>query len=227
MRLISALCVAGSLIAPALAGATPFPPGGQYVMGPSASIDFQQTFGPDTYFLQYLSVVLNYGTAVVSDLDSDMLVDDYTVPFSMVGTSCFSINSVLQGCGAFSFADTPNSTVIGTGTGPGTESTQITSMSMIGFDVLSPPAAFLQASPTLTSLGLAGPATSFFDIFFEAAPNGPNNGWLAQLDGPSHFTLQDIPASVPEPTSLMLFGTGVLGIATAVRRRRTLRTDKA
>lgn len=229
MRFFIAAALTASAVLTGTAAAdplTPFPAGGQYVTAPGTSIDFTMTDGTDTYFLQYLNPLLQYVPATLTDLDADGM-DDYLVAFTLTAVSCFTVNAGTPDCGPATFstfdagfiAPGPAS-VRGDGVSAGEIDTEMVALSLMGSDVIG--TSFMRESPTLASLGETTLADSFFDIFFEIAPSGPNNFWLPQQGDAVHFTLET-PAEVPEPGSLLLFATGVIGIGHLTRRRRQQR----
>jgi hypothetical protein len=57
----------------------------------------------------------------------------------------------------------------------------------------------------------------------DSGGNGSNNG-IGGVDGPSCGGAQGAPAATPEPISMFLFGTGLVGVGVAARKR--LRGDK-
>jgi hypothetical protein len=103
---------------------------------------------------------------------------------------------------------------------PTTELSEIISLGGLGGMVANTSATtFLRESPTKKSNGalfLNGSSVvtnSFYDVFFELSINGGQT-WIAQNQESGTLF-----ASVPEPATLALFGSGLLGLGLLRRRK--------
>jgi hypothetical protein len=102
----------------------------------------------------------------------------------------------------------------------GTFNTEMLSMNLNGNSPFGP--FMIRESPTLSTLGQTRISDiggglyhidSFFDVFTELSIDG-GNSWMPS-DTSTHVDLTS-----PEPTSLVLFGLGVIGLSGVTRRRR-------
>ncbi|QNI36493.1 PEP-CTERM sorting domain-containing protein [Edaphobacter albus] len=76
-------------------------------------------------------------------------------------------------------------------------------------DIASPPGSYYSNTLTLFEI----------DGVVNFTPTAGQPGFVTGAAGPITYTLLSDPAPVPEPSSLLLIGTGVLGAVGALRRR--------